>query len=78
LDYEGVTIFRSTIWLSSCATVDFDIGDFGAYPPVAEFSRESQAPADGEPALLSKGSLAAEILAHCAVMRGQVPGHQSN
>jgi len=79
LDYEGVTIIRSTIWLSSCATVGFDIGDFGTYPPVAEFSRESQALADGEPALLPEGSLVAEILADCAVvMRGQVPGHQSN
>lgn len=63
-------------WLSGCATVGFDIGGFGTYPPILEYSREFQALAAEGLALLPEGSAAAEMLAEHAVMRGEARAHQ--
>ncbi len=59
----------TTSFLTGCATVGFDGGEFGACPPVVNYSREFQARAAEELALLSEGSVIAEKLADYAVMR---------
>ncbi len=61
----------ATIWLSGCATGASDFGGAGACPPVVEYSREFQARAAKELALLPEESAIAEILADYAVMREQ-------
>jgi hypothetical protein len=61
----------ATIWLSGCATVGSDVGGIGACPPVVEYSREFQARAAEELALLPEGSAVEEMLADYAVMREQ-------
>ncbi len=66
-----VALVPATIWLSGCATVGFDGGEFGACPPVVEYSRKFQARAVEELALLPEGSAVAEMLADYAVMRDQ-------
>jgi hypothetical protein len=60
-----------TIWLSSCATVGSDGGAFRVCPPVVEYSREFQARAAEELALLPEGSMIPEMLNDYAVMRDQ-------
>ena len=57
--------------LSGCATGASDFGDLGACPPVVEYSREFQARAAEELALLPESSATAEMLANYAVMRKQ-------
>jgi hypothetical protein len=59
------------IWLSGCATVCSDGGEFWACPPVGGYSNEYQARAAEELALLPEGSTVAEMLADYAVMRDQ-------
>jgi len=59
--------------LSGCATVGSEGGEFGACPPVVEYSREFQARAAEELALLPESSATAAMLADYAVMREQ--GH---
>jgi len=61
----------ATSWLSGCATVSSDGSEPGACPPVVEYSREFQARAAEELALLQEGSAVAEMLADYAVMRDQ-------
>ena len=61
----------ATIWLSGCATGASDGGGQKACPPVVEYSREFQARAGEELALLPAGSLIAQMLADYAVMREQ-------
>ena len=61
----------ATSLLTGCATVGFDGGEFGACPPVVEYSRKFQAQAVEELALLPEGSAVAEMLADYAVMREQ-------
>ena len=62
------------IWLSGCATVSSDGSGPGACPPVVEYSREFQARAAEELALLPEESAIAEMLADYAVMREQARG----
>ena len=59
----------TTSLLSGCATVGSDDNGPAACPPVVEYSREFQARAAEELALLSEGSASAEMLADYAVMR---------
>ncbi|TCO68279.1 hypothetical protein EV655_1293 [Rhodovulum euryhalinum] len=61
----------ATIWLSGCTMGASDVVSLGAYPPAVEYSREFQARAAEELALLPEGSAVAEILADYAVMREQ-------
>jgi len=62
----------ATSLLSGCATVGSEGGAWGACPPVVEYSREFQARAADELALLPEGSAIAEMLADYAVMRDQL------
>ncbi len=57
--------------LSGCATVNSDGVMLGACPPVVEYSREFQAQAAKELALLPEGTAIAEMLSNYAVMREQ-------
>ena len=61
----------ATCLLSGCATGASDVGRLGACPPVVEYSREFQARAAEELALLPEGSAVAERLSDYAVMREQ-------
>jgi len=58
-----------TICLSSCATGVSVVVSVGACPPVVEYSRELQARAVDEMALLSEMSAIVEMLAKYAVLR---------
>ena len=66
-----VALVLATIWLSGCATVSSDVGGHGACPPVVEYSREFQAQAAEELALLPEGSPIEQMLSDYAVMREQ-------
>ncbi|TFL19474.1 hypothetical protein DR046_02910 [Jannaschia formosa] len=66
-----VALVLATIWLSGCATGASDLGNLGACPPVVEYSREFQARAAEELALLPEDSAISEMLADYAVMREQ-------
>ena len=66
-----IALVVATISLSACATVGSDGGGLGACPPVVEYSREFQARAAEELALLPEGSAIEEMLADYAVMREQ-------
>ncbi len=57
--------------LSGCATGGSDGSAPGTCPPVVEYSREFQARAAEELALLPEGSMVAEMLSDYAVMRDQ-------
>ena len=61
----------ATSWLTGCATAGFEADGVAACPPVAEYSREFQARAAEELALLPDGSAIAEMLSDYAVMRQQ-------
>ncbi|SDX04632.1 hypothetical protein SAMN04488238_10511 [Roseicitreum antarcticum] len=61
----------ATSLLSGCATVSSDGSVPGACPPVFEYSRELQARAAEELALLPHGSAISEMLSDYAVMRDQ-------
>jgi hypothetical protein len=60
--------------LSGCAGGGFDLGAHVLCPPVVEYSREVQARAAEELALLPQGSVVVEMLADYAVMREQARG----
>lgn len=60
-----------TIWLTGCATGGSDCGALRACPPVVAYSREFQARAAEELALLQEGSPIGEMLADYAVIREQ-------
>ncbi|EIE50337.1 hypothetical protein AL036_17770 [Salipiger aestuarii] len=60
-----------TSLLTGCATGASDGGGPGACPPVVEYSREFQAQAADELALLPENSAIAEMLSDYAVMREQ-------
>lgn len=66
-----IALILATIWLSGCATGASDLGNFGAGPPVAEYSQEFQARAAEELFLLPEESVIAEMLAGYAVIREQ-------
>lgn len=61
----------ATISLSGCAAVSSDGGGPGTCPPDVEYSREFQARAAEELALLPENSAAVEMLGDYAVMREQ-------
>lgn len=61
----------ATSLLSGCATVGSDGSGPGACPPVVEYSREFQARAAAELALLPEGSAIENMLSDYAVMREQ-------
>lgn len=57
--------------LSGCATVSSDVRSRGACPPVVQYSRELQAQAAEELALMPAGSVIVVLLSDYAVMREQ-------
>jgi uncharacterized protein YceK len=61
----------ATSFLSGCATVSSDVDGHGACPPVVDYSREFQARAAEELALLPEGAAIAELLSDYSVMRDQ-------
>ncbi len=60
-----------TSWLTGCATEGFEAGGLATCPPVVEYSREVQAQAAEEVALLLDRSAVVEMMSHYAVMRVQ-------
>lgn len=66
-----VALFLATIWLSGCATGNSEVVSPGACPPVVEYSRQFQAWAAEQLALLPEGSAIEEMLSDYAVMRQQ-------
>lgn len=64
-------------WLTGCATEGFEAGGVATCPPVMEYSRELQAQAAEELALLSDGSAVVEMMGDYAAMRGQARACQS-
>ena len=66
-----VVLGLATIWLSGCATVSSDGSGPGACPSVFECSREFQARAAKELALLPEGSPTTEMMSDYAVMQEQ-------
>ena len=61
----------ATSWLIGCTTAGFEVGGVAACPPVVEYSREFQARAAEEMAMLPDGLAIAEMLNDYAVMREQ-------
>ena len=61
----------AAISLTGCATVASDTRVATVRPPVVEYSREFQARAAEELALLPEGSAVAEMMSDYAVMREQ-------
>ena len=57
--------------MTGCATADFEAGGVAACPLVVEYSREFQARAAEELALLPNGSAVAEMMGDYTVMREQ-------
>jgi hypothetical protein len=57
--------------LTGCATAGFETGGLAACPPVVEYSRELQARAAEELALLPDGSAIVEMMGDYAVIREQ-------
>ncbi|SUZ33488.1 hypothetical protein ROE7235_03259 [Roseibaca ekhonensis] len=66
-----VVLAIATNWLTGCATTGFEANGLAACPPVVEYSRELQARAAEELALLPDGSAIVEMLNDYAVMRDQ-------
>ncbi len=58
-------------WLTGCATAGFEAVGVAACPPVVEYSREFQARAAEEMAMLPDGSTVVEMMADYAAMRDQ-------
>jgi len=61
----------ATSWLTGCVGVGFEAGGVAACPPVVAYSRELQAWAAEELALLSERSALVEMMGDYAVMREQ-------
>jgi hypothetical protein len=66
-----VALAVATSWLTGCVTAGFEAKGLAACPPVVEYSREFQARAAEELAMLPEDSAIAETLSDYAVMRGQ-------
>lgn len=66
-----VVLVIATSWLTGCATAGFEAGGLAACPPVVEYSREFQARAAQELAMLQGGSAIVEMMGDYAVMREQ-------
>jgi hypothetical protein len=60
--------------LTGCATAGFEANGLAACPPVVEYSRELQARAAEELAMLPDGSAVLEMLSDYTVMRDQARG----
>jgi hypothetical protein len=58
-------------WLTGCATAGFEADGVAACPPVVEYSREFQARAAEELAMLPDGSTVVQMMADYVVMRDQ-------
>jgi hypothetical protein len=58
-------------WLTGCATADFETRSVAACPPVVEYSREFQARAAEELAMLPDRSTIVDMMGDYAVMRDQ-------
>nr|WP_114964684.1 hypothetical protein [Alkalilacustris brevis] len=61
----------ATSWLTGCATAGFETVGVAVCPPVVEYSREFQARAAVELAMLPDGSAIVEMMGDYAVMREQ-------
>jgi len=61
----------ATSLLTGCATAGFEAGGVAACPPVVEYSREFQARAAEEMAMLPDGSALVEMMGDYAVTREQ-------
>lgn len=59
----------ATSWLTGCATAGFEANGLAACPPIVEYSRELQALAAEELALLPDGAAIVEMMGDYAVMR---------
>ena len=64
----------ATSWLNGCATARFEANNLAACPPVVEYSREFQARAAEELAMLPDGSVVVEMMGDYAVIRDQARG----
>ena len=62
----------ATSWVTGCATAGFETGGLGGCPPVVDYSREFQARAAEELALLPDGSAVVAMMADYAIIRDQV------
>ena len=62
----------ATSWLTGCVGVDFEAGGVAACPPVVEYSREVQARAAEELALLPDASAIDVMMGDYTVLRDQV------
>lgn len=69
--WRRVALGLATIWLSGCATGGSDEGRLGACPLVVAYSREIQARAAEELAMLPDGSAIVEMMGDYVVMREQ-------
>ncbi|HCQ67478.1 MAG TPA: hypothetical protein DIU07_21110 [Rhodobacteraceae bacterium] len=69
-----VVLAIATNWLTGCATAGFEANGLAACPPVVEYSRELQARAAEELAMLPDRSVVVEMMGDYAVMRDQVRG----
>ena len=61
----------ATSWLTGCATAGFEANGLAACPPIVEYSRELQALAAEELALLPDGAAIVEMMGDDAVLREQ-------
>ena len=61
-----------TSWLTGCATAGFEAGGLAACPPVVQYSREFQARAAEELAVLPNGSAVVEMMVDYTVLRAQL------
>lgn len=62
----------ATILLTGCATAGFEAGGVAPCPPVVKYSREFQAQAAEELAMLQGGSAIVEMMGDYAVLREQL------
>ena len=62
----------ATSCLTGCGVVGFETGGIAACPPVVDYSREFQARAAEELALLPDGSAVVAMMADYAIIRDQV------
>jgi len=62
----------ATSLLTGCATAGFETNGVAACPPVVEYSREFQARAAEELAMLHDGSAIVEMMGDYAVLREQL------
>ena len=69
-----VATVLATSWLTGCAGVGFEASGPAACPPVVAYSREVQARAAEELAMLPERSAVVEMMGDYAVLREQARG----